>query len=58
MSERLLTIRLTDEELRLLHDNFCASFIHDGVDPDTEILDRISGKLNEVLVRSRKKATQ
>ena len=55
MTEKLLNVRLTYEELRLLSDNFCMSFMHDGVDPDTEKLERIADKLSDVMERERKK---
>lgn len=55
MGEELLTIRLTKEELRLLSDCFSMSFIHDGDDPDTAKLERISQKLSDASIKDREK---
>lgn len=51
MSDVVATIKLTAEELRLLMDGFGSSFIHDGVDPDTAELERISHKLSKEFLR-------
>jgi len=55
MTERLLTVKLTYDELRLLSDSFSTSFIHDGVDPDTAKLEEIGEKLSAVMIRAKGK---
>jgi hypothetical protein len=51
---KLITVRLTYEEMRLLSDNFSASFIDDGADPELGKLSIISEKLSCAMSRARR----
>ena len=54
MDERLVTIRLTHEEARLLSDSLSMSFIHDGEDEHTAKLEEIGHKILDAMQRHRK----